>query len=104
VGDVGHAGVVSAGPGWRTPLLNDKVAYYTDFGVYGMLVVALLVFTLPVSRSDQLIWLVAAIAGTAGWTLIEYLLHRFVLHHSPYLSGNFGVTSAVWDYLFGTHI
>jgi sterol desaturase/sphingolipid hydroxylase (fatty acid hydroxylase superfamily) len=171
------------------------VAYYADFGIYGMLVVALLVLTLHGSRSDKLNWLAAAISGAASWTLVEYLLHRFVLHrmpliadlhhahhatpraylgtptwvslpvlagvffvpvwrlfslnvafgaisgfiggwlwyglvhhvihhrrprrlamalrgashrhllhHSPHLSGNFGVTTAIWDYVFGSQI
>jgi sterol desaturase/sphingolipid hydroxylase (fatty acid hydroxylase superfamily) len=187
--------VVPAGMAWQTRILNGKVAYYADFIIYGMLVVALVAFTLRESRPDQLIWLAAAIAGVGSWTLVEYLLHRFVfhrmpliadlhhahhvapcayvstptwaslpilagvffvpiwrlcslnvalgaisglitgwlwygivhhvihhrrprrlaialrvashrhlLHHSPYVSGNFGVTTAVWDYLFGTHI
>jgi len=30
--------------------------------------------------------------------------HRHFLHHSPYVFGNFGVTTGVWDRLFGTHI
>jgi len=176
-------------------MLSGKVGYYADFIIYGMLVVALVAFTLRGSRSDQLLWLAAALAGAGSWTLLEYLLHRFVfhrmpliadlhhahhaaprayvstptwaslpvlagvffvpmwrlwslniafgaisglitgwlwygivhhvihyrrprrlavalrvashrhlLHHSPYISGNFGVTTAVWDYLFGTHI
>jgi sterol desaturase/sphingolipid hydroxylase (fatty acid hydroxylase superfamily) len=176
-------------------VLGGKVGYYTDFILYGMLVVALVAFTLRGRRSDQLIWLAAAMAGAGGWTLLEYLLHRFVfhrmpliaelhhvhhaaprsyvgtptwasllilttvffvpfwrlfslniafgaitglimgwlwygivhhvihhrrprrlaialkvashrhfLHHSPYVCGNFGVTTALWDYVFGTHI
>jgi sterol desaturase/sphingolipid hydroxylase (fatty acid hydroxylase superfamily) len=176
-------------------MASGRIAYYADFAIYGMLVVALVAFTLRGTRSDRLIWLVAAIAGAGGWTLVEYLLHRFVLHrmpliadlhyahhtapgayvstptwaslpvltglffvplwrlfslnvafgaisglitgwlwygvvhhvihyrrphrlafalrvashrhllhHSRYLSGNFGVTTAAWDYLFGTHI
>jgi sterol desaturase/sphingolipid hydroxylase (fatty acid hydroxylase superfamily) len=192
---VHHGGVLSAGRACQTRTLNGKVAYYADFIIYGMLVVALVTFTLRESRSDQLTWLAAAIAGAGSWTLVEYLLHRFVLHrmpliadlhhahhaapraylgtptwasllflggvffvpiwhlfslnvafgaisglitgwlwygivhhvihhrrprrlaialreashrhllhHSPHVSGNFGVTTAVWDYLFGTHI
>ena len=176
-------------------MLNGKVAYYTDFIIYSMLVLALVALTVRESRSDQLIWLAAAIAGAGSWTLVEYFLHRFVfhrmplvaelhhahhaaprayvgtptwvslpilagvffipmwrlfslkvafgaisglitgwlwygmvhhvihhrrprrlaialrvashrhlIHHSTYLSGNFGVTTAVWDHLFGTHI
>ena len=190
-----HGSAVSAGRARQTRVLNGKVGYYADFAIYGMLVVAMVAFALRGSRSDQLTWLAAAIAGGSSWTLVEYLLHRFVLHrmpliadlhhvhhatprsyvstptwaslltlagvflvpiwrlfslnvalgatsglitgwlwygivhhvihyrrprrlaialrvashrhllhHSPYESGNFGVTTAVWDYLFGTHI
>jgi sterol desaturase/sphingolipid hydroxylase (fatty acid hydroxylase superfamily) len=190
-----HGNERPAGKAWQTALLNGKVGYYGDFITYGMLVVALVAFALRESRHDQLIWMAAAIAGAAGWTLLEYLLHRFVfhrlpliadlhdshhaaprayvgtptwasllvlggvffvptwhmfslnialgsisglitgwlwygivhhvihhrrprrlatvlkvashrhfLHHSPYVSGNFGVTTAVWDFVFGTHI
>jgi sterol desaturase/sphingolipid hydroxylase (fatty acid hydroxylase superfamily) len=182
-------------PSWQIRTLNGKFGYYADFIIYGMLLVALVTFPLRESRSDQLIWLAAAIAGVGSWTLLEYLLHRFVfhrmpliadlhhahhaaprayvgtptwasllimagvffvpiwhlfslnvalgaiggiitgwlwygvvhhvihyrrprrlaialrvathrhlLHHSPHVSGNFGVTTAAWDYLFGTHI
>jgi sterol desaturase/sphingolipid hydroxylase (fatty acid hydroxylase superfamily) len=192
---VHHGSVVSAGKAWQTALLNGKVGYYADFITYGMLVVAFVVFAMRESRHDQLIWLAAAIAGAGSWTLVEYLLHRFVfhrmpliadlhhahhaaprayvgtptwasllilagvffvpiwrvfslniafgaisglitgwlwygmvhhiihhrrprrlatalkvashrhfLHHSPYVFGNFGVTTAVWDRVFGTHI
>ena len=176
-------------------MLNGKVGYYADFVIYGILVAALVSFALQESRSDQWVWLAAAIAGLVSWTLVEYLLHRFVfhrmpliadlhhahhvtpraylgtptwasvlilagiffvpiwrvtslnvacgaisgliagwlwygivhhvihyrrprrlaialrvaahrhlLHHSPHESGNFGVTTAVWDCVFGTHI
>ena len=182
-------------PSWQIRTLSGKVGYYADFIIYGILLAALVTFTLRESRSDQLIWLAAAIAGVGSWTLVEYLLHRFVfhrmpliadlhhahhaaprayvgtptwaslpimagvffapiwhlfslnaafgaiggiitgwlwygvvhhvihyrrprrlaialraashrhlLHHSPHVSGNFGVTTAAWDYLFGTHI
>jgi dihydroceramide fatty acyl 2-hydroxylase len=30
--------------------------------------------------------------------------HRHFRHHSPHVSGNFGVTTAVWDYLLGTKL
>ena len=190
-----HPGnVVPAGRAWQTGMLSDKAGYYADFVIYGVIVVVLVVLASRESRSDQLIWLTAAIAGAGSWTLIEYLLHRLVfhrmpliatlhrvhhvaprayvstptwaslltlgllfvpiwrlfslnvacgatnglitgwlwygivhhvihyrrprrlaialraaskrhfLHHSPYMSGNFGVTTAVWDHVFGTYI
>jgi sterol desaturase/sphingolipid hydroxylase (fatty acid hydroxylase superfamily) len=180
---------------WQRAILNGKVGYYADFIIYGMLVAALVAVALQKSRHDQWIWFAAAIAGAGSWTLLEYLLHRFVfhrmpliadlhhahhaaprayvgtptwasllilagvffvpmwrlfslnfalgaisglitgwlwygivhhvihhrrprrlatalkvashrhlLHHSPYAAGNFGVTTAIWDRVFGTHI
>lgn len=195
VAGVHHGSVLSAGKAWQRAVLSGKVGYYADFITYGMLVVGLLAFAWRESRHEQLLWLAAALAGALSWTLLEYLLHRFVfhrlpliadlhqahhaaprayigtptwvsllilggvffvpiwrllslniafgsisglitgwlwygivhhvihhrrprllasalklashrhfLHHSPYVSGNFGVTTAVWDRVFGTHI
>ena len=195
VEDAQHRSLPSTRQALRTRMPGGKIGYYADFAIYGMLVIALIAFTLRGTRSDRLMWLTAAIAGAGSWTLIEYLLHRFVLHrmpliadlhhehhaspraylstptwaslpvlagvffvpmwrlfslnvacgaisglitgwlwygtvhhvihfrgprrlaialraashrhllhHSPYSSGNFGVTTAVWDYLFGTRI
>jgi len=67
-------------------MLNGKVGYYADFITYGVLVVALVAFALRQSRHDQLIWLGAAIAGAGSWTLLEYVLHRFVFHHMPLIA------------------
>jgi sterol desaturase/sphingolipid hydroxylase (fatty acid hydroxylase superfamily) len=176
-------------------MLNSKVGYYADFFIYSTLVLVLVALSLRKGRPDQWVWLAAAVAGVVSWTLVEYLLHRFVLHripliadlhrahhaaprayvgtptwaslltlaavsfvpvwrlislnvafgaisgvitgwlwygivhhvihhrrprrlaiylrvamhrhllhHSPHASGNFGVTTAIWDYVFGTQI
>jgi sterol desaturase/sphingolipid hydroxylase (fatty acid hydroxylase superfamily) len=37
-------------------------------------------------------------------TALRAAAHRHFLHHSPYLSGNFGVTTALWDRLFRAQI
>ncbi|HTT40244.1 MAG TPA: sterol desaturase family protein [Burkholderiales bacterium] len=62
------------------------MSYYADFILYPMLLFALLVFSARASRSDRLIWLGAATAGLCGWTLIEYVLHRFVFHRVPLIA------------------
>ena len=69
------------------PLLSiqqSRFAYFADFGVYGVCVVALAAF-LGLAAPHTLQWqLVAwALGGLGGWTLIEYGLHRFVLHRLP---------------------
>ena len=84
--DAHHGSVVFAGMAPQTCMLNGKVGYYADFGIYSMLVVATVAFALRESHSDQLTWLAAAIAGGSSWTLVEYLLHRFVLHRMPLIA------------------
>jgi len=64
----------------------SKIGYYADFFVYPTLLLLLGAFGLhdapPVARAD---WLGAFVAGSAGWSLIEYLAHRFILHRVPLL-------------------
>ncbi len=67
-------------------MTNGKLGYYADFIIYAVVLVALVVLTPRGSRSDQLIWLGAAAAGAASWTLIEYVMHRFVFHRMPLIT------------------
>lgn len=62
-------------------LEHGKAAYFADFVAYAVIVAALaalLAVSSPKGEGFSLIALAAA--GLAGWTLAEYLLHRFVLH------------------------
>lgn len=59
----------------------SKLAYQVDFALYGMAVLLLTGFLLVTGARER--WpeiLARALAGIAGWTGIEYALHRFVLH------------------------
>lgn len=60
---------------------HSKAAYRADFLSYGITVIALGYYlfsiTLPVHRLEMIILI---LTGLLGWTLIEYALHRFVLH------------------------
>lgn len=62
----------------------SKIGYYADFIVYPALLLALGVFEAHnpslASRSQ---WILALAGGTAAWSLVEYLAHRFVLHVIP---------------------
>ena len=62
-------------------LEHSKAAYRADFALYGIAVAVLAAFLMtgsPVSKTPEIAaW---ALAGLAGWTMIEYALHRFVLH------------------------
>ncbi len=62
-------------------LEHSPSAYRADFALYGAITLSLalmLVLRHPAGSGPMLaLW---AIAGAVGWTLAEYLLHRFVLH------------------------
>src|SRR6476646_9400235 len=62
-------------------LEHSRAAYRADFTLYGALVVALPVFLMlaqPARAWPELGAL--ALTGLLAWTLIEYAMHRFVLH------------------------
>jgi sterol desaturase/sphingolipid hydroxylase (fatty acid hydroxylase superfamily) len=62
-------------------LEHGKLAYRADFLLYASALPALTAFLIWIApRSDWLGALLWAIAGLVSWTLIEYTLHRFVLH------------------------
>jgi sterol desaturase/sphingolipid hydroxylase (fatty acid hydroxylase superfamily) len=65
---------------------KGKIGYYADFIIYAAILLALVLRALRGSRSDQLIWLGAAIVAAGSWTLVEYLLHRFVFHRIPLIA------------------
>ena len=62
-------------------LEHSRAAYWLDFAAYGAAVGAL-AGVLVVAGPREQGWEIAAVAllGLAGWTAIEYALHRFVLH------------------------
>ncbi len=63
---------------------HSKSAYGADFAFYALLIVAvavyLIVFSAGSDWSDGASLVLTSAAGLASWSLIEYLLHRFVLH------------------------
>lgn len=60
---------------------HSKAAYRTDFALYACAVAGLSTF-LAVSGPPWQGWSNVAwvVSGLAGWSVIEYALHRFVLH------------------------
>jgi cyclopropane-fatty-acyl-phospholipid synthase len=60
---------------------HGKAAYWADFAIYGA-AVAILAIVLPVfaPRKHWASLAALVVLGAAAWTLIEYGLHRFVLH------------------------
>ncbi len=62
-------------------LHHGKLSYAADYLGYGLLVAATAAATVAFVPAAQA-WtaLAFAVAGAAGWSLAEYLLHRWVLH------------------------
>ncbi len=60
---------------------HGRLAYLADFALYGSAVVLLAAFLLIAGPVEQRLEIVTlALVGLAGWTAIEYVFHRFVLH------------------------
>lgn len=60
----------------------SKAGYYADFVVYPSLLVVL---GLPALHGASVVrhWSLAFVAGLAGWSLVEFVVHRYILHHVP---------------------
>jgi sterol desaturase/sphingolipid hydroxylase (fatty acid hydroxylase superfamily) len=64
-----------------------RIGYYVDFWLYPLLILALAVAAFTTSGlRPALYWSSAFLIGLASWTLLEYALHRLVLHHAPYFA------------------
>ena len=65
----------------------SKIGYFSEFLLFPplVLVATFLTFRDP-GRPPLVTWIMVFCAGLAGWTLIEYLLHRLLFHHLPILS------------------
>src|SRR3972149_410669 len=63
-----------------------KVGYYGDFVVYPVAIGGLAVYALwNAAEGSWATWLGAFVSGAAAGALVEYFLHRYVLHHVPYI-------------------
>lgn len=63
-----------------------KISYFADFYVYPVVIAALAAYAIwQGPPGTWATWLGAFVSGVGLWTLVEYLLHRFVLHHVPYI-------------------
>ena len=62
-------------------LEHSKVWYFADFAIYILAIVLGAIFLLLFAPRHQ--WFDSAmllVAGLFGWSFVEYLLHRFILH------------------------
>ena len=64
-----------------------KLGYFSEFFIFPPLVLISTAFAFYSSSPPHPVtWAVVYGIGLAGWTLIEYLLHRLIFHHAPVLS------------------
>ena len=64
-----------------------KLGYFGEFFVFPPLVLISTALAFYNSSTPRPVtWAVVYGIGLAGWTLIEYLLHRVIFHHAPFLS------------------
>jgi len=69
-------------------LEHGKAAYRADFGVYAAVVVGLAALLLTEGPRDRWVEMLAlVVTGLLGWGVVEYALHRFVLHGLPPFRG-----------------
>lgn len=65
----------------------SKLTYYADFIVYPAVIAGLAQAGLMrASWQGRAQWLLLASAGFVSWTLLEYVLHRTVLHRKTYFA------------------
>lgn len=81
--------VVKAGAamgGLVSPRMSQRM-FFLDFIVYPILIVACLIVAFGNDSYGQWLESLALVVfGYGFWTLAEYLVHRFVLHHVPMFS------------------
>ena len=62
------------------------IGYYSDFFVYPAVIFLLAALGLAeAGRGGAPEWVAIFLLCLALWTLVEYLMHRFALHHIPYI-------------------
>jgi sterol desaturase/sphingolipid hydroxylase (fatty acid hydroxylase superfamily) len=65
----------------------SKTVYFGDFFIYAAIILALAIDVwLRGQWSVRLQWLGEFAIGIAAWTLLEYVLHRWVLHRVPIIA------------------
>ncbi|MBC7664443.1 MAG: sterol desaturase family protein [Caulobacter sp.] len=62
-------------------LKQSTLAYRLDFAIYGVGIAALAgTLLVAAPRTDALALALCSVGGLAGWSALEYVIHRFVLH------------------------
>jgi len=61
-----------------------RMGYYSGFVLYPLMVAAAPVVVMgDASNGERLGWVAMCLGGVGLWTLTEYVIHRYVLHHVP---------------------
>lgn len=64
----------------------SKLGYFSEFFLFPPLVLAALLLAYHHGAAPPpVLWLIVYGGSLAGWTLLEYLLHRLFFHHAPVL-------------------
>jgi sterol desaturase/sphingolipid hydroxylase (fatty acid hydroxylase superfamily) len=67
-------------------MLLSRVGYYSDFFAYPVQIAVLGAAAFTYADADRAsVYVAIFLASLALWTLLEYILHRFVLHHLPWI-------------------
>ena len=65
----------------------SKLGYFSEFVLFPPLVLFAALIGYRTSAPPSLfMWTSLYVGGMAGWTLVEYLVHRLVYHHVPILA------------------
>src|SRR4051794_454567 len=73
--------------GANSAMKMRKVGYFSEFLIFPppVLFATLLAFR-ESAPSKIVVWTTVYFLGLASWTFIEYVLHRVLFHHAPFLS------------------
>ena len=80
----------------------SPASFFADFYVYPALAVILMAFAFYRAPTHWLAVLVAFVIGFCSWTFIEYIMHRYVLHHLTYIKDQHAKHHDDQKALFGT--
>ena len=75
-----------------SPVNHNQIGYYAELFVYPLVVGGLLLYDVNANGlALHSRWWFATLCGAALWTLLEYLVHRFVYHKVPVLKDLHGM-------------
>jgi len=67
------------------PMHLSRASFFADFYVYPALAAIFLAFAIFRTPNRWFAMAVAFVVGIAVWTFVEYIMHRYVLHHLTWI-------------------